>query len=76
MEDTKKEGHDKEERIFRNPGEIFNDIKNKICEIFPPEFNQHLTNSRKEKLLALRSLIDHALENIEHQQQELNRKKH
>lgn len=66
MGEDRKEGRKREESIFRSPRDIFKDFTNRICAVFPEDFSQHLSNATKEKLLALRSLIDHAIERTEH----------
>ena len=49
-------------RDFTN---ICNDIKESVKSFFPPELVEHLSNASKENLLAIRSLIDFALEKID-----------
>lgn len=40
-------------------------IRESYKSLFPPEFIEHRRAARREMLLALRSLVDHALERME-----------
>lgn len=70
MAEDRRQRQKREECIFRSPREIFRDLRDRICSAFPEDFSEHWSNSRKEKLLALRSLIDHAIEKIDRRKQE------
>lgn len=41
------------------------EIRESYMSLFPPKFVEHRRAARREMLLALRSLIDHALERME-----------
>jgi hypothetical protein len=41
------------------------EIRDSYKSLFPPKFVEHRRAARREMLLALRSLVDHALERIE-----------
>ena len=41
------------------------ELRESYQSLFPPKFVEHRRAARREMLLALRSLIDHALERIE-----------
>jgi hypothetical protein len=41
------------------------ELRESYRSLFPPEFVRHRRAARREMLLALRSLVDHALERME-----------
>ncbi|UCF61492.1 MAG: hypothetical protein JSV37_02090 [Anaerolineaceae bacterium] len=63
----------KTEKIWRWPPEdtrqhmraARSELRESYKSLFPPEFVEHRRAARREMLLALRSLIDHALERME-----------
>lgn len=45
--------------------DIFEDMKDSFTSFFPPEFMEHMGNAGRENLLAVRSLINNALERLD-----------
>jgi len=41
-------------------------IRSLLREIFPPEVREHMRAARKEQLLAVRAVLDHWIERVEH----------
>ena len=46
-------------------GERIEELRARVRGLFPPEFKSHMVASRKEFLLAMRSLLDARIESLE-----------
>ena len=56
-------------------GEVTRTLEASIGDPLPGEFWQHLRASRKERLLAVRTLIDTQIERLEHQDEQAQERK-
>lgn len=57
-----------DEELVKDLLRIYVSFKRGVRDVLPPEFWSHTRNSRKEGLLALRSLLDRAIERLEREE--------
>ncbi|MFQ6617230.1 MAG: hypothetical protein ACE5QV_00970 [Fidelibacterota bacterium] len=62
-------------KVKKKIEEIGEEVRENIVTWIPPEFRKHLGNSKKEILLALRSLIDREIERTEKRVGEIEKKR-
>jgi gas vesicle protein len=70
----KKEPEEERDRL-EDLMDTYEDIKESFKSLLPSEFFEHISNAGKENLLALRSLIDSALDKIDREIERTERKK-
>jgi hypothetical protein len=62
---TEREEFDLEDWLEKGVRGLRDRLKSKRPQIFPEEFKKHTRAARKEMLLAVRSLLDQAIEEVE-----------
>lgn len=60
---------------LKRPREYYEGVRETVLSFLPPEFVEHLENSRREQLLAVRALIDGAIDRIDRGLSRLEEKK-
>jgi len=66
---------EKQEKIKKKIEELKDDILDCVLSVIPADTVKHLGNSKKEVLLALKSLIDSEIEKIDKRMKDIDKKK-